>query len=256
MKKSQKIFLLLILFFSIICTLYPVPCALIYADVPHLINYQGRLTDKTGKPVADGAHQIVFKIYDADNNQRWQGSYPITTAKGVFSVLLGSTTDEGFTLFKDLPFEQQYYLEMVYEGERMGERQLIASSAYAIRAENVDSLPKGMIALWSGSITAIPSGWTLCDGSKGTPDLRDKFIVGTGNNYAVGATGGEAAHVLTTAEMPAHTHSYGYNRVTVSGTDRTISEVTSGTTTTGSTGSGAAHNNLPPYYALAYIMKL
>ena len=45
----------------------------------------------------------------------------------------------------------------------------------------------GMIMLWSGSIGSIPAGWYLCDGTNGTPNLKDSFIVGAGNIYPVGA---------------------------------------------------------------------
>lgn len=70
-----------------------------------------------------------------------------------------------------------------------------------------DSIPSGIITMWSGASSAIPDGWLLCDGNNNTPDLRDRFIVGAGNNYSVGATGGEATHTLTTDEIPSHTHS-------------------------------------------------
>jgi hypothetical protein len=116
-------------------------------------------------------------------------------------------------------------------------------------------LVSGMICLWSGSIASIPSGCVLCNGSNSTPDLRDKFVVGAGNTYAVGATGGEATHVLTTAEMPAHAH-------TITGGSQSGSSYVSigegqpgGAESTSTVGNGDAHNNLPPYYALAYIMK-
>ena len=52
-------------------------------------------------------------------------------------------------------------------------------------------VPKGGIIIWSGSVNDIPAGWVLCDGSNGTPDLRDRFVLGAGNNYTVGATGGK-----------------------------------------------------------------
>ena len=56
-------------------------------------------------------------------------------------------------------------------------------------------VPLGGIIMWSGASAAVPSGWHLCDGSGGTPDLRDRFIVGAGSSYAVAATGGSnAAH--------------------------------------------------------------
>ena len=60
--------------------------------------------------------------------------------------------------------------------------------------------------MWSGAANAIPTGYVLCDGGNGTPDLRDRFVVGAGNSYAVNATGGAASVTLTIAEMPAHTH--------------------------------------------------
>jgi microcystin-dependent protein len=203
-------------------------------------------------------------------------------------------------------------------------------------------IPAGVILMWSGSVASIPSGWLLCNGSSGTPDLRDRFIVGAGSSYAVGATGGSATNTLTTSELPSHTHSLSASGTTSStnidhthsgttggmnsnashthsitdpghqhiqgpfnarpttgasaifgtndptpdaGDQQTVSAVTgitvnstnidhthsittgsmnSNTThthtvtvtgTSGATGSGAAFTNLPPYYALAYIMK-
>jgi hypothetical protein len=52
------------------------------------------------------------------------------------------------------------------------------------------TIPTGMISLWYGAIGSIPTGWYLCDGANGTPDLRDRFIVGAGSTYSVSATGG------------------------------------------------------------------
>ncbi len=70
-------------------------------------------------------------------------------------------------------------------------------------------IPKGLIAMWSGSIEAIPTGWALCDGQNGTPDLRDRFIVGAGNSYDVGDTGGEERVTLSSSQIPRHRHSSG-----------------------------------------------
>lgn len=90
-------------------------------------------------------------------------------------------------------------------------------SGYALAQTN-------MVVMWAGSSGSVPAGWHLCDGTSGTPDLRDRFIVGAGSTYALNATGGSAAvvtgstdpsgslsiagHVLTTAEMPAHHHKF------------------------------------------------
>lgn len=196
--------------------------------------------------------------------------------------------------------------------------------------------PAGVIVMWSGAVAAIPTGWNLCDGTNGTPDLRGKFILGAGGAYDPGDTGGEETHTLTEAEMPshthgisvsggshshtgssgsagghshsgtaasagAHTHDYGdyfwpgisdpegdkhdgstgtpsgianLGRATASAGahTHTIATNTAGshshtininsssshahTATAGDAGSDTAHNNMPPYYALCYIMKL
>lgn len=65
---------------------------------------------------------------------------------------------------------------------------------------------KGAIVMWSGSADDIPEGWALCDGTNGTPDLRDRFIVGAGGEYTVGDTGGAKEVTLTTEQMPKHSH--------------------------------------------------
>lgn len=135
----------------------------------------------------------------------------------------------------------------------------------------------GMILLWSGSIATIPSGWALCDGTNGTPNLRDRFIVGAGSTYAVAATGGSADaivvshnHTATSSVTdPGHTHTTAIQlvqdtgngnspRMTSGGSTATASAVTgiSVSTTVATTGSSGTNANLPPYYALAYIMKL
>ena len=67
-----------------------------------------------------------------------------------------------------------------------------------------DLVPLGAIVMWAGSLAAIPSGWALCDGNNGTPNLQDRFIVGAGSAYAVGASGG--ADTKTTSSNGAHNH--------------------------------------------------
>jgi len=98
------------------------------------------------------------------------------------------------------------------------------------------SLPVGLITMWSGSIASIPSGWALCNGSAGTPDLRDRFIVGAGSAYAVGATGGADTVTLNTTQIPSHTH-------TSSGTTSTadLSHTHTGSGTTGNNNVGHTH---------------
>jgi len=139
------------------------------------------------------------------------------------------------------------------------------------------SVPTGMIMLWSGATESIPTGWSICDGVGGTPDLRDKFVVGAGSTYDVNATGGSANavvvshnHTGSTNTTGNHTHSYvhpgiktdsypGNGSYTTGNVPNTQNTGASGnhahsftTSTNGESGTG---KNLPPYYALAYIMK-
>jgi len=140
-----------------------------------------------------------------------------------------------------------------------------ADSAFASVDTTTTALPAGVIALWYGSTASIPSGWTLCDGTASTPDLRGQFIIGAGGSYAVDATdpmGATGAHTLTTAEMPSHVHSYkqrGFTAAALAGGSEDYSDDTANYTGgTGPTGDGGSHSHtgsLPPYYALCYIMK-
>lgn len=154
-------------------------------------------------------------------------------------------------------------------------------------------VPSGVIMMWSGSVATIPTGFLLCDGTNGTPDLRSRFIVGAGSGYNPGDTGGADNVTLTTSEIPSHTHdfsasgttstagahthgitgniyvgngsytgeapsTYGGNYFTSGNTTNSAgnhSHTVSVSGTTTSTGGGSGHENRPPYYALAYIMK-
>lgn len=155
-------------------------------------------------------------------------------------------------------------------------------------------VPRGGIILWSGAANAIPAGWALCDGAGGTPDLRGRFIVGAGGVYNPGDIGGAETVTLAEANMPAHTHGVNittdqaaahqhsipatfnakiyHNQgdstrltsigvigetpptITTTGAAGAHTHAVSGNT--GSKGGGAAHENRPPYFALAYIMRL
>jgi len=148
----------------------------------------------------------------------------------------------------------------------------IATTAFVATAV-ATVFPSGGIIIWSGSAASIPSGWYLCNGSNSTPDLRDKFVVGAGSTYTVGDTGGSAnaivvSHTHTaTVTDPGHAHSYsafidgslGHGGGATTN-DAPVSQTT-GSNTTGvtvgisTTGSSATNANLPPYYALCYIMK-
>jgi len=186
-------------------------------------------------------------------------------------------------------------------------------------------IPTGVIVMWSGAVSNIPSGWRLCDGTNGTPNLRDRFVIGAGSAYNVGATGGSANSVVvqhshsatstfTGFDLPTHTHTLndfghshtvndpgheheyrvgqtagklspnlgGWNfvgtfpgtkfnnfiqpsttgiRINSTSSGVTIAPSTAGrptgavNTTIDSAGSSGVNANMPPYYALCFIMK-
>ena len=119
-------------------------------------------------------------------------------------------------------------------------------------------VPAGTIVMWSG--TTIPDGWALCNGSNGTPDLRDRFIVGAGSSYALKATGGAATVTLTLDQIPPHSHNFSWPRGDAwwnNGSGNTWwGNSFNASSNTANAGGGQAHENRPPYYALYYIMKL
>ena len=114
----------------------------------------------------------------------------------------------------------------------------------------------GKIVLWSGAVGSIPAGWQLCNGTNGTPDLRDRFVVGAGDNYVVDSIGGAASHTHTINSESAHTHSMNW----IGGTDLMAGEDWEMPLHT-DTGDAHTHteseeSNLPPFYSLCWIMKL
>ena len=273
----------LFLLLTMVCGLMPVA----FAEVPHLINYQAKLTDTEANPL-EGAYDLTFRIYDAETagNLLWEETQAgVVIQKGVFSILLGSVTA------LDLAFDKQYWLVVkVGEDSEMAPRQRIASSGYSYMAQDVLSVPKGVIVMWSGRIQDIPQGWALCDGNNGTPNLTDRFVIhadaDNGGTNNVGVTGGEQTHILTTDELPAHTHGstgghihdiqyllggVSRNREAQSQLSKRADNpasawnsweslsyrmISAGAHTHTSVGSGDAHENRPKFYALAYIMKI
>lgn len=130
----------------------------------------------------------------------------------------------------------------------------------------LSTMPIGAIIAWPNEI--IPLGFQLCDGTNGTPDLRDKFIFGAGPSHALHATGGEETHILTEAELAAHGHAFpgddhlwdvfGLPRTSTAGNWdwKSGSGGASGWYKTLNAGSNAAHNNMPPYHCLYFIQKI
>jgi len=196
-------------------------------------------------------------------NNPWQDPYNVSSTQNSFTV---STTVPGEwtnLVARDLPTSSI----------------LLNAVTSTVPSPGSEALPAGAIIMWSGTIASIPTGWQLCDGTNGTPDLRDRFIVGAGSSYNSGSIGGALTHDHSGMTGMAGDHSHSFSGRTGSDTSGDYrgwnaapggsgwpGDASRGWHThafSGSTSSGGSHshsiasaNNLPPYYALAYIMKL
>jgi hypothetical protein len=160
----------------------------------------------------------------------------------------------------------------------------LATTAF-VQTALASAFTSGMIMMWSGTIATIPTGWVLCNGSNSTPDLRNRFVIGahsdttgvayttvTGSNTTSGGTKDavNVSHTHTaTVTDPGHTHTAQFQTTTgtnwgvssdgvqiqVNTSAQTGSKTTGITVANSTAGVSGTNENLPPYYALAYIMK-
>ena len=245
------------------------------------IPYQGRLADKNGATLTQTVN-MIFRLYAAASGgsplweEQWTGANSVQVSDGLFNVMLGSLAPIPQAVITG---NSNLFLGItVGTDSEMNPRVQLGSVPFATQAltvpdgsittvklaPDIQFIPSGAIIMWSGAISAIPTGWHICDGSAGTPNLLDRFIVGAGSSYGVGETGGTAQVTLTLDQIPAHTHSYSdkytdgnrdngthaWNATT----DKDPRYVTENKIT-GATGGNQPHENRPPYYALAFICK-
>ena len=148
--------------------------------------------------------------------------------------------------------------------------------------DSMDGTPVGTVAWYIGVTVSIPAKWLRCEGQVlakadypeltdildppfdthptiTLPDLREKFLYGASVNADLGDTGGAATHALTIAEMPAHTHTVPMRNASA-GTGaipvRASGNANEANATSGSQGTGTAHNNMPPYMRGYWIIKV
>ncbi len=261
--------------------------------VPQTLSYQGILTDGTGTPV-QGAKAITISLYTANTGGSpfWTETQSLTLVDGRLSVVLGADPAK--------PLDRSRFTGETWIGIKVGNdtempRQKFSSVAYAFQAGD-GGVPKGGIIMWSGAVDAVPAGWALCNGQNGTPDLRDRFVIGAGLGYSPGTTGGVATNNIAhshglSAESPGTTsagdhqhpvnlttgaathnmvspdnghagwatlidHTHNINGFTdwVGGHTHTVNLHSHGGAT--ATAGNSTLDNRPPFYALAYIMKL
>ena len=206
-------------------------------------------------------------------NNPWQNPYTVSSTQNSFTVSTTVPSEWTRLVARDLPTSSI----------------LLNSVTSTVPSPGSDALPSGAIIIWSGTIASMPLGWQLCDGTNGTPDLRDRFIVGARTDDGGVAktlvsgllteTGGAAEHAHGGVTGIAGEHSHSFSGSTASDTSGNYRGWNAGPGTSGYNGDasrgfhthafsgsaspGGSHShsissvsNLPPYYALAFIMKL
>lgn len=142
----------------------------------------------------------------------------------------------------------------------------LAGGLQAGSLSGVGAVPVGTIIMWYSDAASVPSGWALCDGTDGRPDMRGRFPVGAGNQYRPGDTGGAESVSLSVNELPSHSHGYELrddnNRDLAHGADRNDgvwhgdTGATSGSAGGGDDGTADPHENRPPFKAIHFIMRV
>lgn len=230
-------------------------------DTPPL--YSG--VDSAAKDVAATAYAVKTaydKAVAAENTAVQVGKTPATPDDlGMVRIGQGISVDEtGIISIQSGIFQVGEGLELSKEG-------VLSASTF----------PVGGIIFWSGAANAIPRGWALCDGKNGTPNLQDKFVLGAGSTYNIGDTGGSTnitvsgtvgSTTIISSQMPKHSHSIYSNTGSQVGVTNGVnnSGANPATVTTSEAGGNMPHTHaatltaegdvLPPYYVLAYIMKI
>lgn len=260
---------------------------------PQGYTYQAVARDNLGNVISNQnlPSRVTIRANSISGPIQWEETHNVTTnGLGIFTFVVGQGTQTGgLPSFSDIDWAiANMYMKVEVDFgsgyEDMGTTKLwsVPYSFYSSRAAVADSvagvsnaLPAGIIVMWSGNPLSVPAGWALCDGTSGTPDLRGKFIVGfdgTVIDYnAVGNTGGSAtnSHTHSVTVDPASQNFNTTNPVGVDGVgnltaspgdaaelnhSHQVSVDISPTTVT--SGVPSVLENRPPYFVLAYIIKL
>jgi len=263
------------------------------------IAYQGRLADADGNPITNTVN-MIFRLYDVASGgvflweEQWTGSNGVQVSDGLFNVMLGSLTPIPQSVITG--HDSLFLGITVGTDDEMTPRVQLGSVPFAVQALTVPDgsitedklapglslIPPGTIVMWSGLLPEIPEGWALCDGTNGTPDLTDRFILSVSAGENPGETGGSHTKTLSVSNLPSHTHSFTTDSAGAHSHSLYISgmapEHSTGAKmeangddygghigsagahthsgTTDAIGSGSSFDIRPAYYKLAFIMKL
>ena len=253
---------------------------LILDSTSNYLHIKGALYDKDGQSGSNGE-----VLVSTGSQVDWQNPNTLTASNSIKITITENDTNSDFpitfsaaagqsggnTLLSDNQFTYNASSNTVTAGTFSGSGASLTSlpagqltgSLPVISGANLTNIfVSGMIIMWNSTVASIPTGWVLCDGNNSTPDLRNRFVVGagTGGNYSPGDTGGANSVTLTLDQIPAHTHTWDRQDVSINNGYRpwpaNNNDCSRSTQNTGSAGGGQSHENRPPYYALMFIMKL
>ena len=169
---------------------------------------------------ADGSVAISDNNFIADHTLTVSGSI---TGSGDLNIAGDANVTGSLTVNSALSGSGGLYVSGSFGIDGVGEGtsgiayDVLVIECNEVKYRSAGVVPVGAIIMWSGNDSTIPSGWYLCDGTNGTPNLTDRFIIGAGNTYQTGSTGGSnthdhggstATHTLSATEIPAHNHTY------------------------------------------------
>lgn len=217
--------------------------------------------------------QVVKVSADGIDQQTGDSTFHTLTVNGTLSVAGHITTNDGLTVNGLKGLEVSAGLITAKKGitghngtlEVKSDLKIDGDKKLTIGNTEVVPVPVGGIIMWNKTTLPDNVHWAICDGENGTPDLRDRFIVGAGNGYKIGDKGGANEVKLTLEQMPSHSHRYtvfGQRRSVDDGADYNFTNYKeeyhkdTKDRSTGATGGDKPHENRPPYYALYYIMRI
>jgi microcystin-dependent protein len=195
-------------------------CSVLFAQAPQGISHQAVIRNSLNEVVTNTTVGIRVSILQGSPTGTVvykETQAPVSNANGLITYIIGQGVVET-GVFDTIDWSNgPYFLKTEADPDGgtnytiTGTTQLL-SVPFALHAKtaenltNTEMIPSGAIIMWSGNPASIPAGWQLCDGTNGTPDLRDRFVVGAGSSYSVGNSGGASTVTLSVSEMPSHNH--------------------------------------------------
>ena len=187
-------------------------------DVDGSSSFAGHLNLNDGFKLRLGTHADLDIYHDGGNSwvrEQGNGALYIDSNGSAVIISKSGASEKMAAFYTDGAAELYHNNSKKFETVSGGATVTGTLTATTLEGDGV--VPAGAILMWSGAQNAIPSGYVICDGNNGTPNLFNRFIVGAGSSYAVDATGGSANTTLGTSNLPGHSHSTPNHTHTIAG---------------------------------------